>query len=120
MTHTHTSLSRITISRKKVNTLCRLTTWVTLGKIFQQIPFQHVIWGQDEQGIGLEKAKVRIGGEDRDEINIELENGEKWEQEAGFVPQKAGEKQKVELVLYKDGDPFFEEPPYLWIDVEAP
>jgi uncharacterized membrane protein len=64
------------------------------------------------------QAKLRIGGEDRDEINIELENEGKWEQKVGFVPQKAG-RQKVEFVLYKEGDAYFKEPPYLWIDVEA-
>jgi uncharacterized membrane protein len=72
-----------------------------------------------EVWIDGEQAKVRIGGEDRDEISVELENEEKWEQEVGFVPQKAGEKQKVEFVLYKDGEPYFKEPPYLWVDVEA-
>ena len=71
-----------------------------------------------EVWIDGEKAKLRIGGEDRDEINVELENEEKWEEEVGFVPQKAGDGQKVEFVLYKDGEPYFEEPPYLWIDVE--
>jgi uncharacterized membrane protein len=73
-----------------------------------------------EVWIDGEKGKVRIGGEERDEIDIELGNGEKWKQEVGFVPQKAGEGQKVEFVLYKDGEPYFEEPPYLWIDVDAP
>jgi uncharacterized membrane protein len=71
-----------------------------------------------EVWIGGEKAKLRIDGEDRDEIIVELENEEKWEREVGFVPQKAG-RQKVEFVLYKDGEPYFEEPPYLWINVEA-
>jgi len=66
----------------------------------------------------VEKAKLRIGGEDREEIVGELENEGKWEQEVGFVPQKAGEGQKVEFVLYKDGEPYFEEPLNLWIDVE--
>jgi uncharacterized membrane protein len=73
-----------------------------------------------EVWIDGEKAKLWINGEDRDEISVELENGEEWEQEVGFVPQKAGEGQKVEFVLYKDGEPYFEEPPYLWIDVDAP
>jgi len=70
-----------------------------------------------EVWIDGEKAKLRIEGEDRDEISVELENEGKWEQEVGFVPQKAG-RQKVEFVLYKEGEPYFEEPLYLWIDVE--
>ena len=68
--------------------------------------------------IGGEKVKLRIGGEDRDGIMVELGNEEEWREEVGFVPQKAGEKQKVEFVLYKDGELYFEEPLYLWIDVE--
>jgi uncharacterized membrane protein len=71
-----------------------------------------------EVWIDGEQAKLRIDGEDSYEIDVELENEGKWEQKVGFVPQKAGEKQKVEFVLYKDGEPYFKEPPYLWIDVE--
>jgi uncharacterized membrane protein len=73
-----------------------------------------------EISIGGEKTKFWINGEERDEISVELENGGKWEQEVGFVPQKAGQHQKVEFVLYKDGEAYFEEPPYLWINVEEP
>jgi uncharacterized membrane protein len=71
-----------------------------------------------EVWIDGEQTKLRIDGEDRYEIDVELENGGKWEQEVGFVPQKAG-RQKVEFVLYKEGEPYFKEPPYLWINVEA-
>jgi len=71
-----------------------------------------------EVWIDGEKAKLRFEGEDKDEISVELENEGKWEKEVGFVPQKAGEEQKVEFVLYKDGEPYFEEPLYLWVDVE--
>jgi uncharacterized membrane protein len=67
-----------------------------------------------------EQTMLRIGGEDMDEISVELKPEEKWEEAVGFVPQKAGEKQKVEFVLYKDGEPYFKEPPYLWVDVEEP
>jgi uncharacterized membrane protein len=78
----------------------------------EQASYKVEVW------IDGEKAKLRIGGEDRDEIMVELENEEGWREEVSFVPQKAGEKQKVEFVLYKDGEPYFEQPPYLWIDVE--
>jgi len=71
-----------------------------------------------EVWIDGEKTKLRIEGEDRDEIIVELESEEEWREEVGFVPQKAGEGQKVEFVLYKEGEPYFEEPPYIWIDVE--
>jgi uncharacterized membrane protein len=65
-----------------------------------------------------EKAKLKIDGKDRDEIIVELENEMGWEREVSFVPQKAGEGQKVEFVLYKEGKPYLEEPLHLWIDVE--
>jgi len=61
---------------------------------------------------------LRIDGENRDEIRVELEHEEKWREEVGFVPQKAGEGQKVEFVLYKEGKPYLEEPLHLRIDVE--
>lgn len=64
-----------------------------------------------------EKAKLRILGEDWDEVTVELEHEGKWERAVGFVPQKAG-RQKVEFVLYRDGEPYFEEPLHLWIDVD--
>jgi uncharacterized membrane protein len=65
------------------------------------------------------RTQVMVGGEEMSEINVELQNQAKWEQEVGFVPQKAGDNQKVEFVLYKDGAPYFEEPPYLWINVKS-
>lgn len=64
------------------------------------------------------KVELWVDGEDRDEIIVELENEGKWEQEVGFVPQEVG-RQKVEFVLYKNGEPYFEEPLHLWINVEA-
>ena len=64
-----------------------------------------------------QKAKLRILGEDRGEVTVELEHGRKWERVVGFVPQKTG-RQKVEFVLYREGEPYFEEPLHLWIDVE--
>lgn len=65
-----------------------------------------------------EKAKLRILGEDRDEVTLELEHEAKWERAVGFVPEKAGAGQKVEFVLYRDGEPYFDDPLHLWIDVK--
>ena len=78
----------------------------------ERVSYKVEVW------INGEQAELRVGEEDRDEIRVDLEHEEKWEKEVGFVPQKAGEKQKVEFVLYKDGEPYFEEPLYLWVDVE--
>jgi uncharacterized membrane protein len=71
-----------------------------------------------EVWIDGEKAKLRVEGEDKDEINVALENEAEWEKEVGFVPQTAGKNQTVEFVFYKEGEPYFEEPLHLWIDVE--
>ena len=79
----------------------------------EQASYRVEIW------IDGEKAKLTIDGKDKDEIEIELENEEVWEEKVGFVAQKAGEKQKVEFILYKDGELYFEEPLHLWIDVEV-
>ena len=71
-----------------------------------------------EVWIDGEKAKLRIEGEDSDSWKFALERGKKWEGEIGFVSQKAGKKQKAEFVLYKEGEPYFEDPPYFWVDIE--
>jgi len=71
-----------------------------------------------EAGIRRERAKLRIEGEERGEIKVELEPEQAWGKAVGFVPQKTGENQKVEFVLYKDGEPYFEDQLYLWVEVE--
>lgn len=65
------------------------------------------------------RVEVRINGDKNNEAGpIVLENDEKWIQEVSFVPQVAGEKQKVEFFLYKNGEPKpYLEPLRLWIDV---
>ena len=65
------------------------------------------------------RVEVRIAGEKNNEVGpIVLEHGERWEGELSFVPQVPGENQKVEFLLYKDGEsePRFE-PIYLWATV---
>ncbi len=49
---------------------------------------------------------------------VALVNEQKWEDEVSFVPEVAGEYQKVEFFLYKDDDvkPYLN-PVYLWVDV---
>jgi uncharacterized membrane protein len=49
------------------------------------------------------RVEVRIGGVKSNEIGpIVLENGKKREQETNFIPQVAGNQQKVEFILYKN------------------
>ena len=65
------------------------------------------------------QVEVRIGGEKNNEVGpIVLEHGQRWEGEISFVPQVPSENQKVEFLLYKNGEaePCFE-PIHLWVDV---
>ena len=53
-----------------------------------------------------------------EEKTVVLEHEEEWEGEVTFTPGVAGDNQKVEFLLRKNGDaePFLE-PLHLWIDV---
>jgi len=48
---------------------------------------------------------------------INLAHEEPWENEIGFVPSHVGDSQKVEFVLYKNGELCFDDPLRLLIDV---
>jgi uncharacterized membrane protein len=49
---------------------------------------------------------------------IKLQQGEKWEQEVGFIPQHAGDNQKIEFLLYIDGQVEPEDILHLWVNVK--
>ena len=49
---------------------------------------------------------------------VVLAHEEKWEQEVSFIPTEAGENQKVELVLYKQGQSESYLTLRLWLDVK--
>ena len=69
------------------------------------------------------QARIKIGAADLSELNIgTLANGEKWEKEITFTPQLAGERQRVDFYLYKNGEdePYLKEPLRLYIDVISP
>jgi len=64
------------------------------------------------------RVEVRVGGVENNEVGpVALEHEQKWEGAVSFTPDKAGDNQKVEFILYKGG----EAEPYLmlhlWIDV---
>lgn len=66
-----------------------------------------------------EPVEVYLDGDELAEAGpIELDHEEKWQREIGFAPTHVGDGQKVEFMLYKDGLPYFKDPPYLWIDVK--
>jgi uncharacterized membrane protein len=69
------------------------------------------------------QARIKIGATDLSEVNIgTLADGEKWEKEITFTPQLAGERQRVDFYLYKNGqdEPYLKEPLTLYIDVVSP
>jgi len=64
---------------------------------------------------------VRIDGVKNNEVaGITLEHDEGWEDEVSFTPEVAGEEQKVEFLLYKNGEtePYLE-PLRLWLNVSG-
>jgi uncharacterized membrane protein len=65
------------------------------------------------------RVEVAIGDKKSTEVGpVTLADEQKWEGEVGFVPEVVGQDQKVEFLLYKDGEvePYLE-PLRLWVDV---
>ncbi|MFC1984483.1 DUF1616 domain-containing protein [Chloroflexota bacterium] len=65
------------------------------------------------------RIEVKIGGVKNSESEpVTVAIGGKWEGTISFIPQKAGSNEKVEFILYKNGEaePYLD-PLYLWIDV---
>jgi uncharacterized membrane protein len=66
------------------------------------------------------RIKVIIEGDEYTELGpLTLAHEEKWEGEAGFVFTRAGEKQKVEFLLYREQDSEPYRRLHLWVDVVA-
>ena len=64
------------------------------------------------------RIEVVIDGVVNNEVKpVMLEHGEKWEESVSFTPQGAGDHQKVELLLYRQGQSEVEQTLYLWVDV---
>lgn len=71
-----------------------------------------------EQETTTYRLEVRIGGVINDELALlTLENSERWEGIVGFTPGKAGDTQKVEFLLYKQGQSEVYRKLHLWLDV---
>jgi len=64
------------------------------------------------------RVEIKIDGVAAGELEpIALEHGEKFEQMVTFTPYEPGEKQKVEFLLFKEGQTDIFESLYIWIDV---
>jgi uncharacterized membrane protein len=69
-----------------------------------------------EQETKSYRLEVEMGGTVMEGIGpIILGHEGKWQQEVGFAPIRVGEQQKVQFVLYQDGEAHHQL--HLWIDV---
>jgi len=69
------------------------------------------------------QVKIELGGIEASQVNIgTLAHEQKWQEKISFTPQFAGERQRVDLYLYKNGEdaPYLKEPLRLYIDVLSP
>lgn len=65
------------------------------------------------------RVVVVVDGEISEEIvPVPLAYRERWEEEVGFTPARAGEDQMVEFLLYQSGEAEAYQRLYLWIDVK--
>lgn len=72
-----------------------------------------------EQEIVRYLVEVTMDGIKKEEIGVALEHGEKWEGQVRFTPDRVGDNQKVEFLLYKTGEnePYLK-PPHFWVNVK--
>jgi len=65
------------------------------------------------------RLEVSIDGTKcREAETIALKNRESWQREVSFAPTRSGDRQKVEFLLYKEGENEAYRSLYLWIDVK--
>ncbi len=72
-----------------------------------------------ENGVVSYRVEIRFQGVTGDVVGpVVLGDEEEWQETVGFMPQEAGSRQKVEFVLYKEGEasPYLK-PLTLWVDV---
>jgi uncharacterized membrane protein len=69
------------------------------------------------------QVKIKVGDIETAEVNMgTLANGQKWEKIISFTPQSAGEGQRIDFYLYKNGEdePYLKDPLRLFINVVPP
>lgn len=65
------------------------------------------------------RVEIKIDGVTNGELGpIALNHNEEFEQMVTFTPDKAGENQKAEFLLYKQGENRVYQSLHLWVDVE--
>lgn len=71
-----------------------------------------------EQEAVTYRVEVLVGGVISNQVGpVTLEADEKWEEVVGFTPDRAGDRQKAEFWLYKQGQSQVYQKLYLWLDV---
>ena len=64
-------------------------------------------------------VKVRIDGVRKNQVGpLKLGHDEKWEEIVSFTPHRAGDSQKVEFLLYKNGEREPHLKLHLWVNVK--
>ena len=72
-----------------------------------------------EQEVVTYRVEVKIDLVIINEVGpVTLEHDEKWEKIAGFTPDRAGDKQRIEFLLYKQGQSEVYQGLYLWVNVQ--
>lgn len=69
------------------------------------------------------KVEIKMDSNEVGEANIgTLANQQKWEEKVSFIPKVVGEGQRVDFILFKNGEtgPYLKEPLTLYIDVVSP
>ena len=65
------------------------------------------------------RVEMRIDGISNNEVGpLELEHNENWEEIVSFTPDKVGDEQKVEFLLYKDDEVESYQNLHLWVNVK--
>ena len=71
-----------------------------------------------EQETATYRVEVIIDGVKSNETGpITLEHNEKWEKTVSFTPHRTGNNQKIEFLLYKQGQNNIYESLHLWVNV---
>jgi uncharacterized membrane protein len=63
------------------------------------------------------RLEIVINGVSHSEVAVTLADGQEWAEEMGFVTSAAGENQKVEFLLFKEGQDEAYHRLHLFIDV---
>ena len=78
------------------------------------------IANHEHEGNLVYRVEITINGEVNSIIGpLTLPDEEKWQNEVGFTPHEAGENQKLEFILYKQGEDKPYKLLYLWIGVKG-